>query len=396
MSPPAAAIPVPQVRGWCPGALRPMASGDGWLVRVRPRGGRLVPAQAAGLAALAGAHGNGRIDLSARANLQIRGVRPDSHPALVAGLGALGLADADAAAEARRNLIVTPFPDADGATARMAELLEAALAAPDAPDLPGKFGFAIDTGPHPVLRGAGADVTVSRAARAGAGFVVHAAGAAAGVPAASPGAAVAAALALARWFLETGGAAGGRGRMAAHVASGALPPGLAAAPVPPAAPFRARPGPCPGGVLVAPALGRLEAATLAALADLGALRPTPWRMLLVEGAAAVPALPGLLTDPGDPLLRVVACTGAPGCAQALGETASLARALAPAVPEGALLHVSGCAKGCAHPRPAALTLTARAGGGWTLIRGGAAASPGRALAALPIPSDLVADDAPRL
>ena len=29
----------PAVRGWCPGALRPMESGDGLIVRLRPRAG---------------------------------------------------------------------------------------------------------------------------------------------------------------------------------------------------------------------------------------------------------------------------------------------------------------------------------------------------------------------
>ena len=29
------------IKGWCPGALRPMQSGDGLVVRVRPFGGRL-------------------------------------------------------------------------------------------------------------------------------------------------------------------------------------------------------------------------------------------------------------------------------------------------------------------------------------------------------------------
>ena len=41
------------VKGWCPGALRPMLSGDGLVVRVRPFGGRIDTAQIAGLAQLA-------------------------------------------------------------------------------------------------------------------------------------------------------------------------------------------------------------------------------------------------------------------------------------------------------------------------------------------------------
>ncbi len=59
--------------------------------------------------------------------------------------------------------------------------------------------------------------------------------------------------------------------------------------------------------------------------------------------------------------RVIACTGAPGCLQASVETRALARALAPHVP-GGMLHVSGCAKGCAHPGAAPLMVTATPGG----------------------------------
>ena len=60
------------IKGWCPGALRPMQSGDGLVVRVRPFGGRLDAAQISGLAHLAEHHGNGLIDVTSRANLQIR------------------------------------------------------------------------------------------------------------------------------------------------------------------------------------------------------------------------------------------------------------------------------------------------------------------------------------
>jgi precorrin-3B synthase len=85
-------------------------------------------------------------------------------------------------------------------------------------------------------------------------------------------------------------------------------------------------------------------------------------MLLVEGLRHAPLLPGLITDADDPMLRVIACTGAPGCPQALQPTRPLARALAPHVPQGKLLHVSGCAKACAHPGQGPETLVAEAGG----------------------------------
>ena len=59
----------PIVHGWCPGALRPMMSGDGLVVRVRAPLGRLSQAQAAGVAQLAVDHGNGLIDVSVRLGL---------------------------------------------------------------------------------------------------------------------------------------------------------------------------------------------------------------------------------------------------------------------------------------------------------------------------------------
>ena len=361
----------PQVRGWCPGALRPMLSGDGLVARPRPPMGRLTSAQARGIADLAAMHGSGVIDLSNRANLQMRGVRESGHPELVEGLAALGLVDGSPEAEARRNIVVTPFHAAGDGTEGIAAALAGGLAAADAPSLPAKFGFALDTGPARVLAAVPHDIAITRLV---VGKVaVHPAGATHGAPCPDEDAA-ALALDLARWFLSTGGAPDGRGRMAAHPGRAGPPPPFAACPLP-----AARPVPIPGlhpqGALVALAFGQTDAATLAALGALGPLRLTPWRMLLLEGARELPDGPGIITDPADPLLRVVACTGAPGCPQARGATRTLARHLAPLVPAGQLLHVAGCTKGCAHPGPAPLTLTATPGG-FLRIAGGTAADAG--------------------
>ncbi|PKP75752.1 MAG: precorrin-3B synthase, partial [Alphaproteobacteria bacterium HGW-Alphaproteobacteria-6] len=119
----------PKIQGWCPGALRPMLSGDGLVVRVRPHGGRLTQGQMSGIADLAARHGNGLIDLSARANVQIRGVGEAGHAALIDGLGALDLIDDSLAAETRRNIVVQPFWVAGDDTRTVIARLEAALAA---------------------------------------------------------------------------------------------------------------------------------------------------------------------------------------------------------------------------------------------------------------------------
>ena len=98
-----------EVKGWCPGALKPMQSGDGLIVRVRPRCGMLSPDELIGLAEAAQRFGNGHIDLTRRANLQIRGVSEETLPGLHAVIGRLGLLDSTPQGEAVRNLMISPL-----------------------------------------------------------------------------------------------------------------------------------------------------------------------------------------------------------------------------------------------------------------------------------------------
>lgn len=353
------------VKGWCPGALRPMMSGDGLVVRIRPAGGRLTAAQATGIARAAAAHGNGLIDLSARGNVQLRGVTAASHEALIGDLQALDLIDADAQSEARRNMIVSPF--ADAAMDDLAARLAATLA--DAPDLPSKFGFAVDSGAAPVLQDVSADIRLERAATGG--LILRCDGAAMGAPV-DADAAPARAVELAQWFIDAGGVTDGRGRMAALIRRGAQPQGLLAGTIPrPISHFAPQPGLVAQGAMVGFAFGQIEADSLAALARMGDLRVTPWRMVLIEGLALMPKGAGLIVSADDPLRRVMACTGAPGCNQAHAPVRDLARSIAPLVGQGRLVHVSGCAKGCAHPGPADVTLVAGPAG-YDLIRRGCA------------------------
>jgi precorrin-3B synthase len=355
------------VKGWCPGALRPMLSGDGLVVRVRPFGGRLEAAQTAGLAELAGRHGNGLIDVTSRANLQIRGVSEQSHRPLLDGLAQLALLDPDAEIEARRNILVTPFWSSGDETQALAAELEEALAESGLA-LPTKFGFAIDDGRSRVLAGDSADIRIERD-RAGR-LLVRADGARLGRSVAR-GQAVSTALAMASWFIISGGARNGRGRMAAHIASGAaLPQSLRGETEPAPVMAAARPGQYPQGAMVGVAFGQMLHTTLHQFTGCGhALRVTPWRMVLSEGKREMPSGAGLITEPFDPALRVIACSGAPRCREAHADTRALAAALAPRIAADARLHVSGCGKGCAHSGAAAVTLVATHAG-FDLVRGG--------------------------
>ena len=114
-----------------------------------------------------------------------------------------------------------------------------------------------------------------------------------------------------------------------------------------------------GGHLLHLPFGQTDVPTLAYLAGLAPeLRTTPWRALLCP----IP-VPGF--ERGS---TIAACIGAPACASAsVAARADAARLHALGF---ANLHVSGCAKGCAHPGPAR-TLVGR-DGRYDLIRHGRA------------------------
>ena len=90
----------PAIKGWCPTLLSPMESGDGWLARVKPSAGTLSAAAARLIADAARRHGNGHIDLTSRANLQIRGLSPRSAEAFAETIIGAGLASANPSLEA--------------------------------------------------------------------------------------------------------------------------------------------------------------------------------------------------------------------------------------------------------------------------------------------------------
>lgn len=341
-----------RIRGWCPDAWRPMAAGDGLLVRIKPRLGRMGPDQVRGLCDASARFGNGLIDLTNRANLQIRGVIDDKWHVLVDALIALDLVDPAADLETRRNILVAPDWQAADDNARLAEALASRLSA--LPTLPSKVGFAIDAGNAPMLTDAPADFRIERS---GDGtLLLRADGQAGGTPVA-PDTAVDALIALAHWFVETGGSE--TGRVARHAAP---LPAWARADLRPATP-RAPPlpGPHPLGHVWGVPFGSMEASALRDLAErsgASALRLTPWRRLLLEEARPV-RVEGFVDAPGHPAMRATACPGAPACPQATVETRALALRLASLVT--GRLHLSGCAKGCVHPGMADVTVTGRGG-----------------------------------
>ncbi len=396
-------------RGWCPSLARPMPTGDGLLARVHPPLGILTLAQASAVAQGARLFGNGHLDLTARANIQIRGVTEATRAALSDLLAAAGLGDARADGGPQRLTLTSPLAGHDRdalidvpAAARAIEVAGRAI-----PGLPAKTLVAIADRPGVVLPEADCCLTAR-----GPGVVAITLGAGpdrrdlfSGTEGEAPGLIGV----LLGAFARTG-----RRRMrdltadelaavleavpVSEPARIALPfrersHGVASRPLPfaPAAGLQAKPDlqilaiEAPFGRCTADGLDRVVAAAGMLGTDTIRLSPTRGMVLLAApGAPAAAALADLATAfvvaHDDPRRHVDACTGAPGCAS--GSTPTLVDAVRvselfrPLAARGGVAHVSGCAKGCARPGPADLTLIARAGLYGAVIGGAPGDEPG--------------------
>ena len=414
-----------EVRGWCPGALRPMLSGDGWIVRVRPRSATFGLDELAILADAARRFGNGHIDLTRRANLQIRGVSEATLPQLHEVIARLGLLDDSPDGEAVRNVMINPLAGIDPAEVLDVRSIGGELARLLASEkslwaLPTKFGFIVDGGGILGLAEQRGDVRLAAIADGPDSAVAVGLETRVGVEwfgSISPGAAAAAAIETGLAFI---GAASREKRQRmrdlsrAGLASirSAIGPRLDALrenPLNADAPLIKRAGLIELGtgrlaVGIAASFGRVEADQFRMLADAMAahgvkeIRLSPWRALYAEvpseqsgqSILVAAASVGLIVGPGDPLLQIEACPGAPGCQSTSLDTRGDGRRLAGLLPRFGFtgtIHVSGCAKGCAKSGTSDLVLVG-AEGRYGLVRNGTAQdSPARRFSF----SDLAAD-----
>lgn len=386
----------PMRKGWCPGALRPMMAKDGLIVRLKISCGILSASTMRGIAQAGRQYGNGRFDLTSRANLQMRGVREGQLPRLTSALGALGLLDRNAAAEAVRNVLVSPLAGLNGSgeAHSAAKALEESLAAnTDLYALPAKFVFSIDDGSGLSLDAIPADVRFDFA-DGSEPYLVSIGGSfkdtiALGRCAAKdiPDIAVR----LARAFLSLAAPASEPPR---HMSG--LIEFCGAEKVAAAAGLRlykeerrvASKAASPIGLLchdgqhsfgAAAPFGSFDADMLedaargAGIFGTGEIRLTPWRALVfpLKRREQAPimrdflAAHGFIVDCEDARLSVGACGGSPYCARASTDTRSDALALMlPArrlQKSGLALQVFGCGKSCGLTQHAPLTLTAHAG-----------------------------------
>ncbi|MFC6020791.1 precorrin-3B synthase [Plantactinospora solaniradicis] len=389
----------------CPGALRAHQAADGLLVRVRLPGGQLRPAQLRVLADVATTDGDGTLELTSRANLQIRGLADDDAVRRAAErIATAGLLPAPTH-ERVRNVLASPLSGRDGGgrldVRPLVRDLDAALrAAADLASLSGRFLFALDDGRYDVAA-LGADLCWVAGED-----TLRLAGTDTGLRA-GPETAVELLIEAARAFLRVRGDRRDLWRLAdlpdgpAQVTAALgrpVPASDAASPqageAPAAVGGEAAPtvGVRPDGLVVAGVrLGRLtatQAGVLAELAGTDEIIITPWRSVVLDSARpdTVGRLvtAGLLVEPSSPWLGVTACTGRPGCASALADvrqdltdalaescSRSVARsahgatgAEVPAAVDGRTLpvHVVGCDRCCGRPAgPAVLAVATGSG-----------------------------------
>lgn len=138
----------------CPGVFATHEAADGRLARLRLPGGVLTPAQLEALAQAAEEFGDGFIELTGRANVQVRGIAEDDVATFADRMVAAGLAGSHSH-DRVRNIVVSPLTGRLGGTADLwtvAERLGDVLRTSDrTQELSGRFWFGLDDGRGDVL-----------------------------------------------------------------------------------------------------------------------------------------------------------------------------------------------------------------------------------------------------
>jgi precorrin-3B synthase len=340
----------------CPGAIQVHQAVDGGLARIRVPGGALTAAQWRAVADAAADLGDGGLELTSRANLQVRGLPAGAETELAARLSTAGLLPS-ITHERVRNIVASPLSGRDGRGVLDVRPLVAALdralcADPALAELPGRFLFALDDGRGDVA-GLGADVGLR-------GRTLLLAGRDSGLRVA-PDEAVPALLAAAHAFLALRGEHWRLSEMDDGVALVAARLDAVPPPAPPARPVAHGPiGVIPqtdGRLAVAAVapLGRLTRTQVEVLCGAPEVVLTPWRSVVLPDLPDLALLSmlesaGLPTDPESSWVGVTACAGSTGCAKSTADVRADALAHHSGQPSPALpVHWIGCPRACGSP-----------------------------------------------
>ena len=411
-----------QRRGACPGLSAPMPTGDGLLVRF-VRIGTVPLAAFARLCAAARTFGNGVIEVTSRGSIQVRGLTPASAPDFAASVATLSIAADDGVPVICNALAGLDAAEIFDAAAFAADLRHALARRSMTARLGVKVSIAIDGGGALGLDAVASDIRLCAQATDGAVALRVAVGgdAAAAVQLGSvaPEHGIEAAVRLLDVIAQRG-----RKARARDIVASAFNSAIAE--------FLVSARPCESGDLALDtrlrgneriigmhrlrdgslacgfglAFGHAEATSLQRVVDAAkasgasGLRAAPDRALMAIGltantasafAAAAGQL-GFIVRADDPRRRVIACAGAPICASAHIASRAIAPRVAATIAslrDGAFtVHLSGCAKGCAHAAPAALTVVGTPDGCALIANGSAHDTPFDIVAADELPATI--------
>jgi precorrin-3B synthase len=380
---------------FCPGVLHAVQAKDGLLLRIRVPGGLIDANQLRTIADLSRSFADGTIEITSRANLQLRAVRNQDLSHVVAGISSAGLLPSPQH-DRVRNIVTSPIAGLDGEEFMdprplIHELDRQLRAEPTFANLHPKFSFAIHGGPRRFSRDLD-DIELQAVelnssphlhlsiGGLSSGFIVKRSDA------------VECVLAVTKQCIGLASEYSVPVRAKAVVKSADALKGIVDAlshlltPSPLATPshtvIEALMGVYPttqdGRVSIIPSvpLGRLNPEQARYLADVsneweGDIRLAPWRGIVLgsipKSAAAniVGHLHtiGLSCEGRDGFQGIAACAGITGCGASLADVrsdaASLAqRLLGHAVPSGWTVNLSGCDKQCARRHGATAELIA--------------------------------------
>ncbi len=354
---------------------------DGWLARVRLPGGRLTSEQLAAIGEIA-SRGSGLVDITRRANVQVRGLSAACGPAVASTLAAAGLLPS-VTHERLRNIVASPFggrhPQAVSNTDAIVEKLDRALCADDRLQcLPDRFLFGVDDGSG-VL--SGIDFDVALVGVANDAFRMWIGGQPTSVLAA-PSRAATLAVRAARAFLAVRDDVSSRAwyvrelpegaaRVAEHIGAAIAPDEVRPAQT------TVSPGMCtqrdgPAAVTALAPLGRIDRTVLHALAALTReVRFSPWRTVTIVDVpvdvaprfvASMAGL-GLVTSSGSGWEGLTACVGFGACSKALVDVrAAVAQRAGVRERRAPAEHWSACERRCGEPRAVPIRVVAESAG----------------------------------
>ena len=397
----------------CPGLFYAVAAQDGTLSRIRIPGGLLTSQQARAIADLATEFGNGEVQVTNRANLQIRGVQIPLPSRVLERLQTLKLAAPIAAVDHLRNIMASPTAGIDPRAAIDTRPIIQALdqfisSQPHLADLPPKFSIGLDGGEAVAIGDRPNDIGFTAVPLNSEGYFRLKLNCGRGGESLDlgillqPESVLAIVTALTEIYLKSEHLIRdpatnkpprlrqllqhcGPDWFLAQIKSRlgyALrrsPLGSLGCDRPPSYGHLGRHPQQQSGLsylgVVVP-LGRLESGQLQGLATLserygrGELRLTPWQNVLIPDVpnsrldrlqAEIASL-GLSVSPTDPASAIVACAGSPGCsASATNTQADALRLMADLAQRVKLdrplnIHLTGCPKSCAQPGPSDITL----------------------------------------